>query len=397
MGNCAIEEHRSCRIWSYDVWTRWRNCAAPRAWNELWQRSDTALPTARAELLALWCEHFAADVPFRAFVVEQGGQFVAALPLVEGRRLGLKVATLAQNDWSPGSELLLDPAADCDHACDLMLDAITHDAWPLAWFDALPGDAHGWRAFRAALDRQGASYVRRQRFKINRVRVEGVWQTYFDSRSRNHRRHIRKSIAHARRAGATELTCYDALLPGEVEPLLRTCFEIEARGWKGRADGAALNVPGAWRFYLEQAKLLAAGGQLSLAVLHHAGLLIAFEYGWLGKGVYFSPKVGYDEAFGHFSPGQVLRALMIERAHREGNRDWFDFLGPASNATSKWATDDYPIDRLVIALHGRLARGIVGAYRHGWPWWHAVHARRRRLSAAAAPRPIDRPQPATVG
>jgi CelD/BcsL family acetyltransferase involved in cellulose biosynthesis len=340
-------------------------------------------------LLALWCEHFAGDVPFRAFVVEQGGQFVAALPLIEGRRLGLKVATLPQNLWSPGGDLLLDPGADCDRVCEMLLHALTRDAWPLVWLDALPGDESRWQIFLAALDRQGIAYARRQRFRINRVHVERDWQAYFDSRSRNHRRHIRKSIAHARRAGATELACYDALAPGEVEPLLRSCFEIEARSWKGRAKGAVLNVPGVWSFYLEQAKQLAASGQLSLVVLNHSGRPIAFEYGWRGKGVYFSPKVGYDEAFRSFSPGQLLRSFLLERAHRDGNLDWVDFLGPASTATSKWATHDYAIDRVVIALRGALGRGIVGAYRHGWPWLHRIRTMGRPGEGAPTPRPID--------
>ena len=52
--------------------------------------------------------------------------------------------------------------------------------------------------------------------------------------------------------------------------------------------------------------------------------------------------------------------------------DRVDFFGPTSNATSKWATDRYPVDRLVIANRGVFGRCLVGAYRHAWPLVHKI-------------------------
>ena len=64
-------------------------------------------------------------------------------------------------------------------------------------------------------------------------------------------------------------------------------------------------------------------------------------------------------------------------------------MRPASDATGKWATHDYAIDRVVIALRGALGRGIVGAYRHGWPWLHRIRTMGRPAENAPTPRPID--------
>ena len=61
------------------------------AWNDLWQRSDSAWPTMRAELLAQWIDTFSPHVAVRILAVEVNGALLAALPLV--------VAT------GPGSEL----------------------------------------------------------------------------------------------------------------------------------------------------------------------------------------------------------------------------------------------------------------------------------------------------
>ncbi len=345
----------------------WELRHVARGWDELWERSEISLPSARAALVALWCESFAAGQPFRAFVVERDGQAVAALPLVESKWSGLKIGLLPGNHWSPSGDLLLDPDCDVERVCGALLGALKRHAWPLLYFGGVPAGASRWQVFFETLDAHQLAFARRQRCLIDTVEIEGNWDAYFDSRSRNHRHQVRKAAQRAQRAGITELVCCDQFAPEEVEPLLKTCFEIEARGWKGQAHSAVLNVPGAWQFYLRQAKQLAAWGQLSLTLLTHEGRPIAFEYGWRGKGAYFSPKVGYDEAFQRLSPGQLLRFRLLERFHRQPGIREVDFLGPSSLATAKWATGRYSIDRVIVAMRGPLGRCIVAAYRHyGW-------------------------------
>jgi CelD/BcsL family acetyltransferase involved in cellulose biosynthesis len=358
---------------------------AAGAWDDLWQRSEITLPTARAEMIALWSECFAADRPFVALTVVHDGQLVGALPLIETRLLGLKVGGLPGNDWSPAGDLLVDQRSDVNRVCQRLLEALRHAAWPMLWLDALPGKANRWQMFLQTLEHERVAHARQQRFAIDLVEIQENWAEYFSARSRNHRRHVHRAAARARKRGLTELSRYDQLTPEQVEPLLRACFELEASGWKGRARSAVLHVPGAWDFYLRQARQLAAWRQLSVNVLQHQGQPIAFEYGWRSKGVYCTPKVGYDEAFGPLAPGQLLRYRLIEQLHRERDVGWIDFLGPASPATSKWATDRYAIDRVVVALHGALGRAVVAAYRRYWP----LAQKMRRCEFQVG----DRPQP----
>ncbi len=100
---------------------------------------------------------------------------------------------------------------------------------------------------------------------------------------------------------------------------------------------------------MRQAQQLAAWGQLNLVTLHHRSRPIAFEYGWQSKYVYFSPKVGFDETCQQYSPGQLLRRLLIERFQQQPGVRLVDFLGPSSAATARWATHQYPIHRLVAS------------------------------------------------
>jgi CelD/BcsL family acetyltransferase involved in cellulose biosynthesis len=335
-------------------------------------------------MIALWCDHFAAGRRLAVLIVKQDGRMVAAMPLVDRAAWGTRIGALPGNDWSPAGDLLLDPAAGVEHACDTLVEAIAVCGWPAVALDAVVGSAPRWQAFFAALERKGTVFARRQRFRINVARPGRDWNAYFASRSRSHRRRLRRARAAAERAGTLKLVCHDPLAIADVEPLLRACFEIEAAGWKGRAQGAVLNNERIWTFYLEQARHLAARGSLHLVVLLLDGRPIAFEYGWCEKGVYCSPKVGYDEAFARFAPGQLLRAMLLERSTRDDQIGAIDYLGPSSAATTSWATDDYGVDRVVVAAGGAMSRGAVKLYRRASPLWAAM---RRALGAAPA-RPI---------
>jgi hypothetical protein len=65
--------------------------------------------------------------------------------------------------------------------------------------------------------------------------------------------------------------------------------------------------------------------------------------------VYYTPKVGFDSEYSRFSPGQLLRYLLLKETFPRPDRQAVDFLGPLSEATAKWTTRTYPISRLVVA------------------------------------------------
>ena len=336
--------------------------AAP-AWDDLWQRSAVTVPSAQAELLLQWFEHFAPRARTRILAVEQGGRFMAGLPLVEGRagRL-LRIGKSPGNDWFPSADLLADRSADAA-VFDALVAALEGLGWPLVLFDAVDLESPRWQAFTDSLARLGNPWVSRDRFRIGIADIGRNWPDCQANWSSNHRRHMRKSAARAIRQGALELKVYDQLPPEAVEALLQRGFEIEDSSWKGTRGSSVLKSPGIFEFYLRQARELAARGQLQLVFLESAGRPIAFEYGWNAKGVYHSLKVGYDAAAADLSPGQLLRLCLLERLHAEGRHRWLDFLGPLTPAIEKWSTRSYVLSRLVVATHSRLGRLMLEAYQ----------------------------------
>jgi CelD/BcsL family acetyltransferase involved in cellulose biosynthesis len=359
-----------------------RSLAGP--WDELWKNSEAALPTLRAELLALWIEHFMPRARVRMLAVEHDGRWIAALPLV-GRSLvpGWELGELTGNYWSPAADLLLDPQADCERAIDLLVGELQRSSLALVHFQAVDYRPERWQNWFAALQRHGMAYSARDRFPISLLRIDGSWSKYVEGLSRNHRRQMRRAEKKASQMGGVELRVVRDARPDEVEPLLRRGFEVEDRGWKGREGTSVLSVPGMFAYFLAQARHMAAWGQLQLTFLEHGGQPIAFEYGWLSKGVYQAVKIGYDEAFSELTPGQLIRWRLFEQLHREEWCRAIDFIGPGTRATGLWANDQYVLGRVIMAprrLSGRLA---LHAYKNWWP--------RLRQLRGAGRRPVEEP------
>jgi CelD/BcsL family acetyltransferase involved in cellulose biosynthesis len=332
------------------------------AWDALWQQSGVTLPTARAELVAQWIEHFAPRATVQAMVIRDGAKLVAAIP-VAGRRLRriLPVGDLTSNYWSPNGELLLDPQAETEATLAALVRSLPNLPWPLLWFELVPLAAPPWQALRKALVEANVPCDARCRYEIGRIEIRGDYATYEAGRSRSLRRNLRKDLRRLERTGPLELRLYATHTPEEVDARLRTAFEIEDRSWKGVRGQTVLRTPGMFEFYCRQARQLAAWGLLRVAFLECKGQPIAFEIGWMGKGVYHSFKVGFDEALRDFGPGHLLRMHLVRHLFDGGDAEWIDFQGPQTEALAAWSTHTYPIGRLAIATRRLVGRALLAA------------------------------------
>jgi CelD/BcsL family acetyltransferase involved in cellulose biosynthesis len=337
---------------------------AAGGWDRLWLASDVSMPTVRAEMVAGWIEHFAPQGPVVALVVEEAGEPVAALPLA-ARRLAnvVPVGDLTSNCWAASGDLLIRPDGDVDAALDLLAEGLDELPWPLVWLDLVPVAAARWQKLVESLARRGLAVDVHQRYAIGLTDIAGHYEDYFATRSRNHRQGLRKNRRRLERDGPVAFRVLAEFSDAEIEVPLRRAFEIEHKSWKGEGGTTVLDTPGAFEFFLGQARQLAAWGYLRLVFLEHRGEPIAFEFGWTAKGVYHCFKVGYDPAAAQFSPSQLLRMLLIERLHETGDCRQIDFQGPLTDAVARWSTGSYAVGRLVIAPRRTTSRGLLAAYR----------------------------------
>jgi CelD/BcsL family acetyltransferase involved in cellulose biosynthesis len=356
------------------------------AWDALWERSDVTIPTPQAALLDHWLCHFEPHARFQAVVVEEDGQLLAALPLVAHRLRGvLTTGGMPSNHWTPASDLLLDPERG-EEALELLLDGLQRADFPLLWLDFAIVDAPRWLRLVEFARERGWGVDVQPHFRLPRVEIRGTWDEYRRHWSRNHR----QNVARYRRKliddhGRLTLRWLRPRESDDIEGLLQAGFAIEDRSWKGRSGSSILRTSGMFEYFLGQAKLLAARGELELAFLDAGEQPIAFMYGWRAKEVFHAFKAGYDDEFAAYSPGQLLIHEILERCFEQQSHCVFDCVGPISEATAKWMTSDYIAGRVVLAAPRWLGQAAFFALKHLAP----TLRRWRKLAAG-----IARPTPA---
>jgi CelD/BcsL family acetyltransferase involved in cellulose biosynthesis len=338
-------------------------------WNDLWDRSDVFNPTGRAELVAHCVEHFAEPSRFVAPIVRMDGRLVAALPIV-GRpmRRGLYVAGLPGNEWTGGGDLLVDREVLANRPLSIAILAALHEQlerlhWPLCLFDMVPIDAPRWQRFVEAAESRGRPASVREQAYCGLCKIGDDWPAHVSRWSRNHRRAVRRGLRRGAAMGGLELAVLAPVSPSEIRSQLEEGFAIERRGWKGRAGSAVACSPSLLEFYVDQAVLLARAGALRNVFLRLDGKPIAFEYGYIAKQTYVSYKVAYDEEYGEIAPGQLLRALLIERFHAEGSVRSIQFLGLISDATAKFSTEAWRWGRITLSPRRLKGKLVLGLYR----------------------------------
>ncbi len=352
-------------------------------WDDLWERSEATLPTARVELLAHWIAHFAARRRFAALAVEDGGQLIAALPLVgRGGAASHLLGSLPGNCWSSGGELLLDPAVEPDSACGFLVDGLRRLPWSIILADNIDAESLRWRTLLRALDARGLRAVTRPQFPVGLIDIGDNWDAYEASWSGNHRRALRKSLRKLEAAAPVELKRYHDLSPAEASRWLRALCEIEDKSWKGSNGASILRTPGMLDFFDEQARRLAVRGQVEFLFLEHAGRPIAGDYGYRAKGVFHSHKIAYDPDFAHAGPGQVLRWLQLRQYFRHSDYRLLDTLGVLSEANAKWATRSYRVSRVLFSTRPLIGNGLVQTYAHVWPTMKKLLRREETIKTA---------------
>ncbi len=342
--------------------------AAAELWDDLWQRSDATSPTLRASLIAQWVEHFAghdARGPvagsFRALVVDQGGRWVAGLPLVEKRMCGVfRLGAWPANEWSDSGDLLLDSTVDPKPVLNLLADSLSLLPWCALRLDDVPIETVRWQQAVAAFERAGLPFHFRAEMLPGRIDTQGDWNAYRQTWSSRHRQQMARHARSLAERGRVEMRVLDQLAPDEVEPWLSLGFEIEDRGWKARQGTSVRRTPGMFAFYLNQARTLAGRGELTLAMLLLDDQPIAFAYGMSAKGAYRSYKVGYDPEFSQYSPGQLLRYRLIERCFQDVRHRGIEYITPTP-AHLHWRPERYQVGRLIVARRTVLGRCLVAA------------------------------------
>lgn len=202
------------------------------------------------------------------------------------------------------------------------------------------------------------------------LELPGTWEELLGSVSRN----LRSQLGRRRRAleRAGRLRFRTTAGGEELERDLGMFLRVESSGWKSGAGTAILSDPRTERLYRDFAGAAAAAGWLRLHLLELDGVALAADLNCMFAGGTFLIKTGFDERYGQFSPGLVLRGEVLRAAIQDGSR-FYDFLGGPDSYKLRWTTELRP-------------RAAIKAYRGAWRPLALYQARLRPTLRAGAVR-----------
>lgn len=185
--------------------------------------------------------------------------------------------------------------------------------------------------------------------------IEGDWDAYEKGLRGQFRRDTRRRLRRLEKEGRLALEVPDGT--ERLDELLEEGFRVEGSGWKGAHGTSIHSSPATRRFYTEVARWATERGWLRLAFLRLNGRALAFDYCLEYNKTHYMIKTGYDPAYQGFSPGRVIRYLMLARAFSEGIAT-YDFLGVPDAWKLEWASANQ--ERLFLRMFAPTALGFAG-------------------------------------
>ena len=330
------------------------------AWNDLWRRSESRLPSQRAEGIQLWCETFATGSELTALVVRQEDQFVAALPLIRETYGGvLTIYRLPSNCTVRAGDLLIDPNADVNEAIALVASQLTALPGTLAALEEIDMGSDRWQRMVRRLRGQGHELHVSSGHDVGVIDILHDWEAYTSSWSRNHRSAVKRTRKKFEASGDVQVIRLCDPSDQLLHETLEACFAIEDRTWKGESGTSIVKTPGMREYFHREAKIVRDAGMLDLWLLKLDGQLVAFEYCHLSKGTCFSHKISFDPAWERFSPGRLLRFYQLQQYHQDPQITLLDTLGVLCQAKAKWTTRSYTCGRVVASIGGPFSRQLL--------------------------------------
>jgi len=351
-------------------------------WNALVEASDAGL-FLRHECIRAWIEAFAPRARLMVLTARnRRGTLVAALPLLSelGLVCGLPARQLvaAANTHSCRFDMIARDPLAAGRA--FLAHLVGQSGWDVLRIIDVPEGGSAWEMYRAAQALglpTGAWEAERSPF----LEFPSSYAGLLARKTPLFRANLRRRRRQLERLGTLSVERVTGAM--NLDERLDEGFSLEVRGWKGREGTAIAQDARTRAFYRRVAHDAAERGHLALFFLRLDGRPIAFHYGLVHRGVYYVPKLAYDETLLGCSPGLVLLEEAIKDGIARGLRG-YDFLGDEAVWKNKWSSTVRPNHWLFIFRDTVIGRTLR---KSKFEWLPAARGTLLRARDRASARP----------
>jgi CelD/BcsL family acetyltransferase involved in cellulose biosynthesis len=312
------------------------------AWQRLWKTMPSGSFFHSCQWLEATWDHAQVEQSLRVLVVGSPDQPIGILPLVvrqEPRRFhAARVLSYPLDDWGPYYGPISDqPESTLRAGLEHILN--TKRDWDIVDLRWTPPAAQDHAQTLSTLSEFGLTVDSRVRHRTSIIDLEGTWDEFVKSRSKNWRSHFRRRHKRFLQAGEVRHERYRPRghQQGESDPrwdLYDACVELAAKSWQGSSiTGNTLNhaaVRDSLRAVHQQAAHL---GCLDLNLVYLDDRPVSFAYNYCFQGHVFALRLGYDPEMAKLGPGNFVEELAIQDSFARG--DHIYELGPDAEETKR--------------------------------------------------------------
>ena len=183
------------------------------------------------------------------------------------------------------------------------------------------------------------------------------YETFVSGLSKNFKRSLKRAKQYLDQLPGVEFT-FTHNSPA-LEDKLDAFMDVEASGWKGDlGSGTAIKLhPSLICFYRTLTRTLSARGGISINTLSVDGKCIAAQFCILLDHTAYIVKIGYDEGYKRYAPGNLLVDLFLERSIADGSIERINLLTDA-----KWHRDWKPKshNKSTLYIFNATPAGLIG-------------------------------------
>lgn len=330
--------------------------AVERGWDRMVAQRFANHPFLRHCWFVNYCRAYFPRSPLRVYVAYDGGEMVAAMPIVLGNRrmagIPLKEARLPAGEHSHVNRLLVGPE-QADVAGQFLRN-LFETGVDVVYFEDLP-EVFPERSWFEAFCRQG-----RFPLEVRGVRsspyipTTGSFEEYRKNLSKKFREILNNRLNRINRAGGVTIkTC---TTPDRLEPVLADMQAIAARSWQGNESSGIFSGETNAVFYRELIRCSMDQGNGAVSILYIDEKPAAFEFHILFGTTEYCLKAEYSVEFEALAPGAVLDLELVKRAFAS-DITVYDLLGYADEYKLRWTSQLTPYWRYFV--FNRSAAGLA--------------------------------------
>jgi CelD/BcsL family acetyltransferase involved in cellulose biosynthesis len=290
-------------------------------------------------------------------------KLIGVLPLVARPVKGLRVLEWVGSKVTDYCDALLDPRVAGDQVVRQLWDAL----WRSGGFDVASfGQVRVDSAIHAFLRAQNP-WVETREESLGIPLVCGSGSEWLHQQSAKAKNSISYGLRRMHKLGFSYTVCQ---APDSYAAIIDALLQQKRAWYAARGLSDIYGERHGADFLYKLVDAMAASGALHLSAIRSNDAIAACHLGFLRDGVFYYYLPTYDARWSKYSPGTVLRGLLIMSACDLGVRR-FDMLLGAHDYKSRYDVTAEPVRTLVVP-RGPVGRAAVSCYRV----WAAARVRR---------------------